>query len=166
MYLIKIIKPDNLGENMKKLVLLMSCFLFYSTAFGAMIDGWDIKINNVQALEKFFISKDVETYTGDMIVSELEEKPNEGFVFVRVDLTVQKEEKDNNTFNSAELILQVNNQTYSRLNDDSFLGHYNIKPFTRLKIKKGKHSGSIVFEIPENMKNETKTVLYKQRVVD
>ena len=150
---------------MKK-ALLIICLFFHSFAFATTIEGWNIQINNIQLHEKFFISEDMETYTGDMIVSELEKKPTQNHVFVQVDLTVQKAEADNNTFNSNELLLQVNGNTYPRLVDDTFLSDYNIKPFTRLKIKKGTHSGTVLFEIPFDMQNKEKNIVYKQKKLD
>lgn len=151
---------------MKKIILL--CALIFSlNASATQVDGWDITVKNIKAHEKFFETKDMETYTGDLIVQEIEYTPTEDHVFVTLDLTVSRDNKEGAFFDSSLITLKAGDHTYHRLNEEKdFLSEYQIESFTFLKIKRGLHKGSLLFEIPVAEINAPKTPFYKETQLD
>ena len=110
---------------------------------------WEIKNEQIEIKDQFVLTQEYETYTGDPALTKTENSPKEGFKFVLIKILVEKTDADKDIFNSQHFKLKTKSGEYSRA-DDQFLSAYDLKPFTRLKIKKGKHTGYLLFEVPSD----------------
>lgn len=144
-----------------KSFLLGIVFLFSQNAFA----DWQIAIEQKKTFEKFAKTDEVELYTGDMILNDFENLPTENHHFLLIKINVQNQDATVEPFDSQKFTLKTDKNTYLRVRDDKFLQNYHIKPFTRLKIRKGTHNGHLLFEVPvEELKGETK-LFYNEREV-
>lgn len=140
--------------------------LFLATSVRAQpIEGWDIQITHPRTVSSAFQNtEEVETYTGDFMLVVTEQKAKAGHVFVTEQLSVAQKTADglppNKPFNPENIVLDINGQFFSRIAEDEFLYDYKMKPLTHLKIKLGTHEGSVVFEIPDSLKNEKMILRY------
>lgn len=135
---------------------LISLALLSLPAFA----DWKIEKNDLKTFEKFAKTDEVELYTGDSILHDFENTPSQGYKFVLVKITASNQDTTIQPLNSLEFKLKVNDKMYSRIADDKFLLNYNIKPFTRLKIKKGMHEGHLLFEVPTTELSNNITLFY------
>ena len=144
----------------KTLTLIALIFLSHP-AFA----DWQIKKNDLKTFEKFAKTDEVELYTGDTILHDFENIPTEGHKFVLVKIAVTNQDTSIPPLNSLAFKLKINDKTYSRIDNDKFLLNYNIKPFTRLKIKKGTHEGHLLFEIPTAELSNNVTLFYNDKPI-
>lgn len=147
---------------MKFKTLTLIALVFLSSDVFA---DWQITKNDLKTFEKFAKTDEVELYTGDSILHDFENLPTEGHKFVLVKITANNQDTTMQPLNSLEFKLKVNDQIYSRITDDKFLLNYNIKPFTRLKIKKGTHEGHLLFEIPTAELSNNVTLFYNDKPI-
>ena len=126
---------------------------------------WKIEKNALKTFEKFAKTDEVELYTGDSILHDFENTPSQGNKFVLVKITASNQDTTIQSLNSLEFKLKVNDKMYSRIADDKFLLNYNIKPFTRLKIKKGTHEGHLLFEVPITELSNNATLFYNNKPI-
>ena len=126
---------------------------------------WKIEKNDLKTFEKFAKTDEVELYTGDTILHDFENTPSQGHKFVLVKITASNQDTTTPPLNSLEFKLKVNDKIYSRIKDDKFLLDYNIKPFTRLKIKKGIHNGHLLFEVPTTELSNNATLFYNENPI-
>ena len=126
---------------------------------------WKIEKNALKTFEKFAKTDEVELYTGDSILHDFENTPSQGTKFVLVKITASNQDTTIQSLNSLEFKLKVNDKMYSRIADDKFLLNYNIKPFTRLKIKKGTHEGHLLFEVPITELSNNATLFYNNKPI-
>lgn len=131
---------------MRKIVLLM--ILLSSIVLA---DSWKKEITaEVKALNELKVTEETKIYTGDIVENDKIYKAPEGKKYVFVPFKVKKQGADKDMFDSYELILVTKNNEYERLEDDEFLGEFNISSFPHLRIKLGEHTGIIVYEIDAN----------------
>lgn len=150
-----------------KYLFLLAFALCPIYAQATVVDGWDITVKNVKAHDKFLETRDMETYTGDMVEEKIEYTPNEGHVFATIDITVSKNENDGIFFDASQIQLKTGDKAFTRLEKErDFLPEYQIESFTRLRIKRGKHKGSLLFEIPLKNSNTLKEVYYKGTLLE
>lgn len=109
---------------------------------------WIIKQTDLQVKDKITFTEEASLYTGDTIIHDNEIEPKPGHKYVLAFIEVENQDTSKPPFNSKEFYITANNNTYNRILNDTFLLEYNLKPFTKLNIKKGKHYGVLVFEIP------------------
>lgn len=121
---------------------------------------WIIQKNNIEIKDTLISTSEYETYTGDLALLKEENEPQKGYKFVLIDINVEKHGDDKEIFDSNKLELKTIKGIYQRAQDD-FLPNYNFKAFTKLKIKKGNHSGHLLFEIPADELKEMPSLLYK-----
>ncbi len=142
-----------------KLFLSLLMSILFSLPLKA---EWQIQQKNMQIKEIFTLEKIYETYTGDSAIHKEETTPKNGHKFVLVEINIQNSDSTIPPFNANDFVLKTDKSSYKRI-EDSFLRQYDIKPFTRLLIKKGNHSGFLLFEIPENELQQTPILLYKNK---
>ncbi len=148
-----------------KKLLFIICVCFTYGAMAAPI-GWNVKNNGSEIIEKFAISQDIETYTGDVMQFNLSQAPSDGHVFVLYKLKIEKESADAPDFVADEFVLHVGDKTYNRLTDDAFLIDYSYTVLPHLPLKVGQYSGAILFEIPIEHKDITRTLIYKNNKME
>ena len=122
---------------------------------------WTIKQTDLQVKDKITFTEEASLYTGDTIIHDNEIEPKPGHKYVLAFIEVENQDTSKPSFNSKEFYITANNNTYNRILNDTFLLEYNLKPFTKLNIKKGKHRGVLVFEIPENELKTTPILTHK-----
>ena len=66
----------------------------------------------------------------------------------------------------AVIELVIDNQSFTRLSEDSFLSDYNITPLPWLRMKKGTHKGTLIYEIPDTLQKERMSLTYKDQPID
>lgn len=131
---------------------ILCCAVLFLTGIShaQTVDGWNISVLKMQNHDIFFESRDIETYTGDTVVKEIINKPEDGFKFVTVELKVSRENDTGSLFDSALITLKTDQNSYTRLSrEHDFLHNYKIDSFPRLKIKHGTHVGTFLFEVPK-----------------
>ena len=144
-----------------KALSLISLALFSLPAFA----DWKIEKNALKTFEKFAKTDEVELYTGDSILHDFENTPSQGNKFVLVKITANNQDSTIDPLNSSNFKLKIEDKTYERIADDKFLLNYNIKPFTRLKIKKGTHEGHLLFEVPITELSNNATLFYNNEPI-
>lgn len=147
--------------------ILSLCFCFVALAARAeTIEGWEIQAQAPQTHQKFLETIDMETYTGDTVLKEITHDPAEGFVYVTVDLKINRNSNEGELFDSSLLTLKTPQKTYTRLpREKDFLHDYNIPSFPYLKVKKGSHNGTFLFEIPAT-ESQNLQLWYKDTKLD
>lgn len=143
---------------------ILSCItlLFFSVPTLA---EWQIKQEDLKTFEKFAKTDEVQLYTGDNILHDFENLPSKGHQFVLVRISATNQDTKINPLNSLEFTLKINGKTYSRIKEDGFLLDYSIRPFTKLKIRKGSHTGHLLFEIPTDELTKTPTLYYMDQKI-
>ena len=144
---------------MKKLLFTLITF----TSFSAIAE-WKVSYEDIQIKDKFIIEEIYETYTGDSALNKQETEAKNGHKFVLIKINVQNDDPTIAPFNSGAFSLKTDKMTYERI-DDTFLRDYNLKPFTRLKIKKGNHTGHLLFEVAEAELTKTPHLFYQDHKV-
>ncbi len=150
---------------LKKILRFSLCCVAF-TAQAETIDGWNIKAQAPQIHEKFFETVEMETYTGDTVLKEILYEPTKESLYVTVHLNINRNSNEGEFFDSSLLTLKTPQKTYTRLpREKDFLHNYNISSFPYLKVKKGTHNGTLLFEIPK-AENQDLTVYYKETKLD
>ena len=144
---------------------LFTLLLFSNSAIAHTVDGWNIDIKPIQILPFLHLEQPVETYTGDIVLHQIEQKPTDGYNYVLVPITVSRE-NTNSKFFSDSVELRIKDRTFKRMEDDMFLIDYKIKPFTHLNIKLGTHNGVILFEIPTDLIQNHMYLTYQQQKIE
>lgn len=148
---------------MRYIKILCICFCFLSVVAQAeTVDGWEITVQKLQAHQKFLKTVDMEIYTGDTVLKEILHEPQKGFLYITVDCTINRSSSDGILFDSALLTLKTPRKSYTRLTrENDFLSEYDISTFPYLKVKKGNHHGTFLFEIPVS-ENQNLQLYYKE----
>ncbi len=141
--------------------LFAMSFLFLQNAFA----DWQIAIEQKKTFEKFAKTDEVELYTGDTVLNDFENLPKENHKFVLIRINVQNQDTTVEPLNSQKFTLKTDKNSYLRVSDDKFLLNYHIKPFTKLKIKKGVHDGHLLFEVPVNEINDNMQLFYNNEKI-
>lgn len=146
--------------------IFLTVFIFTTLdGFAQTVDMWTIKAGTPKTHENFLETIDMQTYTGDTVLKEISHVPTQGFTFITVDLNISREQAGD-SFDSARVSLKTPANTYERLpRSRDFLHEYNIKSFPYLKIKKGTHTGTLLFEIPIT-ENKNIELYYKDQKLD
>ena len=151
--------------HLKKILCLGFCFVAFATQ-AETVDGWVIQAKAPQVHQNFLETIDMETYTGDTVLKEITHEPEEGFLYVTVDLKINRNSTEGELFDSSLLMLKTPQKTYTRLpREKDFLHDYNIPSFPYLKVKKGSHNGTFLFEIPAT-ENQNLQLWYKETKLD
>ncbi|MGL5965465.1 MAG: hypothetical protein ACRCZ2_13875 [Fusobacteriaceae bacterium] len=145
---------------MKKIIL----FLLLTTTLLA--NSWKKELTNKIIIQKSLqTSEELTTYTGSKVQNDIIYNAPEGMKYLLVPFKVQKKGSDKEMFDSKKLVLIIQNKEYYRLAEDSFLNKFNIKSFTKLKIRLGKQEGTIVYEVPENSEISLAYLKYNEEII-
>ncbi len=137
-------------------------------AFALDIDGWRVQqTGDFDIRNELTVRQEVETYTGDISIYVLEKKPSSNIVYVLVPIEIIKQDQTkSDLFDPSQLKLVIDNQSFTRLSEDSFLSDYNITPLPWLRMKKGTHKGTLIYEIPDTLQKERMSLTYKDQPID
>jgi len=145
---------------MKKIIIF---FLLGTTLLAS---SWKKEVTNKVIMQKTLqMSEELMTYTGSKVQNDIVYSAPVGMKYLLVPFRVQKKGSDKDMFDSKNLILVIKDKEYSRLVEDSFLDRFNIKSFTKLKIRLGTQDGTIVYEIPEELDISSAYLKYEEEVI-
>lgn len=122
---------------------------------------WKITQESLEIKDKITYTEEATLYTGDTIIHNNEIEPKEGYKYVLASIRVSNKDTTVPSFNSKDFFIKTKNNTYNRILNDTFLLDYALKPFTKLKIKRGYHQGVLLFEIKNEDLNENLILEHK-----
>ena len=140
------------------------CFVVLGSCKADVIDGWKLDVQSVDVYASFSLEQEVETYTGDIMLHKIEQKPSEGFSYVVISIVVSREDTKSK-FYSESLKLFVDSQLFDREKEDVFLIDYGLKPFTHLNIKLGVHRGVLIFAVPSDLIKKPMSLVYGNKKI-
>lgn len=143
---------------------ILSCITLLFFSFSAIAE-WQIKQEAINTFEKFAKTEELQLYTGDNILHDFENLPTKGHKFVLVRISASNQDTTITPLNSLDFTIKVNGKSYSRIKEDGFLPDYSIRPFTKLKIRKGSHTGHLLFEVPIEELTKTPTLYYMDQKI-
>ncbi len=125
------------------------------------VDAWSLQILNWESTARLNATRAVEHYNGMLENVAHEEIPKEGHVFLLIELTLEKMNSGNSTFDWERLCIEdPKGSQYRRHPNDSFLSLYKLPRIKAVPLSFGKNSGYICFEIPESETKNTLTLVY------
>lgn len=137
-------------------------------ALALDVDGWRVQqTGDFDIRKELTMRQEVKTYTGDISIYVSEKKPASNIVYVLVPVEVTKQDQTKSVlFDPSQLNLVIDNQSFTRLSDDSFLSDYNITPLPRLRMKQGAHKGTLIYEVPDTLQKERMSLTYNGQPID
>lgn len=140
-------RPCRLFIGMCMMILGIAGFV--CPAFAVVIDGWDVElVEPLKYEQELKHTREVQIYTGDYIMQESYNHPQEGMKFVLAHVSVQKKEAGGASFNPNLFILKSGDKTYERVNDDAFLVDFSMKSLPHLNMRYGAYDAWLIYEIP------------------
>lgn len=113
------------------------------------LDNLSLEVSNILIKDKLEESKEIITYTGISSNEHLLNEPQQGNVYVILNISLNNQSKDSD-YNTKDILLNIDGSEYKRVKKDDFLddfGYFKIKN----KINKDSlETGYIIFEIPED----------------
>jgi hypothetical protein len=113
---------------------------------------WRVTLNSFKTAAKLAGTIETVQYDGSVTHSNVNEKPSDGYVFVLLNLTVEKTQTGKAKFSWKDTTLQdASGNSYARHKNDTFLEYVGYSP--RLKATDqtlGKETGWVCFEVPSN----------------
>ena len=146
------------------LMLFLTAMLFGCSPATPTADPnltWAVSLSKFDVKSKLEAVVTVKQYTGS--TDELHHQyPNEGNVFLIMDLTISKQGAASDSFDWSKLTVQDSSgKSYPRSDNDSFLETYSYTPrLTGLPLQVGVHQGWVCYEIPEQAANGALTLRY------
>ncbi len=125
------------------------------------VDAWSIQILRWEAAARLNATRAVEHYNGTQETVVHEEKPKEGYVFLLVELKLEKKDSGNAIFDWERLYLEdAKGVRHKRHPNDSFLTIYRLPRIKAVPLTFGNNTGYICFEIPEATSKNALTLVY------
>jgi len=122
------------------------------TANVSALQYWKVTLNSFKTAAILSGTIDTVQYDGSIARSSVNEKPQDGCVFVLLNLTVEKTQNGKAKFSWKDTSLQDSSgNIYARHKNDTFLENVGYSP--RLKATDqtlGKETGWVCFEVPSN----------------
>ena len=122
---------------------------------------WAVSLSKYDVKSKLEAVVTVKQYTGS--TDELHHQyPNDGDVFVILNLTINKQGTAQAAFDWSQLTVQDSSgKSYPRVANDSYLETYSYTPrLTGLPLQVGSHQGWVCYELPEQAANGALTLVY------
>jgi hypothetical protein len=121
---------------------------------------WSIQVLKWEIAQDLKGSQSIQQYNGDVTQLQFNDKPAEGKSFLLLELIVEKQISGSSTFYWQDLtIIDADGNSYSRMENDTFLQNYNFPRLKSTDLTLGTNKGFIAFEIPtEVVKNGLKLV--------
>jgi hypothetical protein len=132
------------------------------------VDSWTIQIRRWESAKQLNTTRTVEHYNGNIGFIPQEEKPREGFVFLLVELVLEKKNSGPSVFFWERLFIEDGKTNrYVRLSNDTFIETYGFHRIKAVSLNFGKCEGYACFEIPESEAKNQLTLVYEgtERVI-
>jgi hypothetical protein len=125
------------------------------------VDSWTIQIRRWESAKQLKTTRAIEHYNGNIDFVPQEEKPREGFVFLLVELVLEKKNSGPSAFFWERLFIEdAKTNRYSRLSNDTFIETYGFHRIKAVSLNFGKNEGYACYEIPESEANNKVTLVY------
>jgi outer membrane biogenesis lipoprotein LolB len=113
---------------------------------------WRVTLNSFKTAAKLAGTIETVQYDGSVTHSNVNEKPQDGYVFVLLNLTVEKTQNGKAKFSWKDTTLQdASGNIYARHKNDTFLENVGYSPRLRATDQTlGKETGWVCFEVPSN----------------
>lgn len=131
----------------KFLSMFVGILFFHGVCFAQESPFKIMQHTPLKAVQQLEHMQEVASYTGDMLVEKKVFTPAQGNLYVLVKITVLENNAQGVLFNPKEIRLIVDEKRYAPVQDDFFLTELMLDSFPKARIKKGRHTGYLVFEI-------------------
>ncbi len=122
---------------------------------------WQIELRGAEVKESLHTDAGVPQYDGEVLDVAFDNEPTEGYKFLILTLTVTKNAAGGGAFKWENLsVVDADGNTYSRMENDSFLDSHAYKRMAGTALQIGENKGSICFEIPVEVADGTLTLRY------
>lgn len=141
---------------MKKIISFLMVALFIiqmlPTSLAAQTEqSWIVQTNKIQVLEKLQTEQQEVNYDGSTNINTFVDKPKEGFNYVLIDLTVsQINTQKQQAIDLTNTKLKIGENTYKRVENDTFLKNHNFSPITQGEVLFGSYTGTLLFEVSDS----------------
>lgn len=150
---------------MKKIKRLLTVFLVMSVFFSGSglksfasnkENSWTIEIQKIDIKEKLYTTEEIINYDGSTEIIEHKNEPSPNSIFAIITLNIEKYGLSVDSIYADKFKLEIQDDIYSRMIDDSFLSlhNYNNVLDTNSEIKTST-VGTICFEISDEYLNDT-----------
>lgn len=129
-------------------------------AFAVVTDNrvaasWEIEVQSIEFYDELYTEETVINYDGSTQVLKHHNTPSNGKIYVVATIDVEKQDVLVDPFDASGLQLKTLDSEYARMQDDSFLMYHNYTVFSTAQAINISSRGSICFEVPANLKNES-----------
>lgn len=132
-----------------------------ATAIDQSHNAWSIMVVGWESVSDLSGSQLVQQYNGDVTQMQFVDKPEDGKVFLLVDLVIEKQVSGPSTFKWQDLMVKdAEGNTYTRMENDTFLKSYNFPRLKSTDLTLGTNKGYIVFEIPSEVVKNGLSLVY------
>ena len=162
-------KNDVMQENSTGMDTVSTAATEDDAASDAELDTntWEIGVWQITAV-RCEIAEDLSTtqsavqYDGDSIAIELNEKPQEGNVFVLIEMIIEKTEVGAGSFVwEQSYVLDPQGNQYQRHANDTFLQNFNLPRIKSTDLVFGKNEGYVCYELPIEAADEALYFVYQ-----
>ncbi len=123
--------------------------LFSPAGYAETVDGWDIRLLEPVKYETHLNhTREVQIYTGDYVLRETTKTASAGKKFAFAYVSVSPQKVNVSSFNPNLFVAKNGKAVFSRIDDDAFLLDFSMRPLPHLNIRRGSHTGYLVYEIP------------------
>lgn len=150
---------------MKKLcsLVLLCLFVFPLTGIAEeAVFNWDVYMYGCETAVSMQATEDVLQYDGSTAALEHEAVAPEGFLFLLLQLHIEKTAPGGEGFAWECLSFADQNGTqYLRMDNDTFLEYYGYERLPATTLRIGTYDGFIAFEVPDSIDLETIALFYQ-----
>lgn len=142
------------------LLVLSNCSPTQTTPTPDVI--WKIDVAKYEVKDSLSSVESVTQYNGNVTKENHQQSPDNGDVYLIMDVTVSKTGDQSAPFDWKYLAIEdASGNTYPRLDNDTFLEQYQYTPrITGLELRLGESSGWMCYEIPASAAKGKLTLTY------
>jgi hypothetical protein len=142
------------------IILLSGCQAPQATPTSALT--WQIQVSRFEIMDSLTAVESVTQYDGSKIDVTHSQTPEEGNVFLIMEVTITKTGAQSIPFDWQWLVVtDASGNSYHRVENDTFLEQFPYAPrITGLELRLGEVSGWMCFEIPASITSRTLTLAY------
>lgn len=122
---------------------------------------WTVELTAEELKDTLHTEDSVQQYDGSFDDVNYDNAPTNGHTFLILTLTISKAGTGDSPFDWTKLcLLDEAGNAYNRMENDTFLQNHRYNRLASTPLQIGEYKGSICFEIPTNIANESLTLRY------
>ena len=131
---------------------LMACGQPNGAAGGVHeIDGWSVSVTHCEVAEDLSTTQSAVQYDGESVSYDVSEKPQEGNVFVLIEMVIEKEGTGASKFLWDNAYVEdAQGARYNRHANDTFLRSFKLPRIKSTDLVLGKNEGFACYELPSD----------------